>query len=205
MDSINKEIELVDKFQNILDKKNNEINKDIFLTYDDIIRNDNLSKYIAVKSNNGIISNFKILNEDDFTNSNINDFEENSIFNFSKIFSIKNNPINNYKKHQISPIFYEGNKQNKDIMNINYNKSLNLIKNQNPFELDFISSKRINTIFEKNTNYFKKEIENDDKESYFNYAETSARNDHTMLEKDSNSCLEILIILFVLMVVLVFL
>lgn len=205
MDSINKEIELVDKFQNILDNKNNEINKDIFLTYDDIIRNDNLSKYIAVKSNNGIISNFKILNEDDFTNSNINDFEENSIFNFSKIFSIKNNPINNYKKHQISPIFYEGNKQNKDIMNINYNKSLNLIKNQNPFELDFISSKRINTIFEKNTNYFKKEIENDDKESYFNYAETSAGDDRTILEKDSNPCLEILIILFVLMVVLVFL
>ena len=204
MDSINKEIELVDKFQNILDKKNNEINKDIFLTYDDIIRNDNLSKYIAVKSNNGIISNFKILNEDDFTNSNINDFEENSIFNFSKIFSIKNNPINNYKKHEISPTFYERNKQNKDIMNINCNKSLNLIKNQNPFELDFISSERGNTVFEKNSNFFKKD-ENDDNESYFNYAETSAGKDHTMLEKDSNSCLEILIILFVLMVVLVFL
>ena len=204
MDSINKEIELVDKFKKILDNKNNEINKDIFLTYDDIIRQDNLSKFIAVKSNNGIISDFKKLNEDDFTNSNTNNFEENTIFNFSKIFSIKNNPINNYKKHEISPTFYERNKQNKDIMNINCNKSLNLIKYQNPFELDFISSERGNTVFEKNSNFFKKD-ENDDNESYFNYAETSARNDHTMLEKDSNSCLEILIILFVLMVVLVFL
>ena len=89
-------------------------------------------------------------------------------------------------------------------MNINCNKSLNLIKNQNPFELDFISSERGNTIFEKNSNFYKKD-ENDDNESYFNYAETSAGNEHTMLEKDSNSCLEILIILFVLMVVLVFL
>ena len=204
MDSINKEIELVDKFKKILDNKNNEINKDIFLTYDDILRKDNLSKFIAVKSNNGIISDFKKLNEDDFTNSNTNNFEENTIFNFSKIFSIKNNPINNYKKHEISPTFYERNKQNKDIMNINCNKSLNLIKYQNPFELDFISSERGNTVFEKNSNFFKKD-ENDDNESYFNYAETSARNDHTMLEKDSNSCLEILIILFVLMVVLVFL
>ena len=204
MDSINKEIELVDKFKKILDNKNNEINKDIFLTYDDIIRQDNLSKFIAVKSNNGIISDFKKLNEDDFTNSNTNNFEENTIFNFSKIFSIKNNPINNYKKHEINPTFYERNKQNKDIMNINCNKSLNLIKNQNPFELDFISSERGNTVFEKNSNFFKKD-ENDDNESYFNYAETSAGKDHTMLEKDSNSCLEILIILFVLMVVLVFL
>ena len=89
-------------------------------------------------------------------------------------------------------------------MNINCNKSLNLIKYQNPFELDFISSERGNTVFEKNSNFYKKD-ENDDNESYFNYAETSAGKDHTMLEKDSNSCLEILIILFVLMVVLVFL
>lgn len=204
MDSINKEIELVDKFKKILDNKNNEINKDIFLTYDDILRKDNLSKFIAVKSNNGIISDFKILNEDDFTNNNTNNFEENTIFNFSKIFSIKNNPINNYKKHEIGPTFYERNKQNKDIMNINCNKSLNLIKYQNPFELDFISSERGNTVFEKNSNFFKKD-ENDDNESYFNYAETSAGDDRTILEKDSNPCLEILIILFVLMVVLVFL
>ena len=66
LNSINKEIELVDKLQKILDKKNNEINKDIFLTYDDIIRQDNLSKFIAVQSYNGIISDYKILNEEDF-------------------------------------------------------------------------------------------------------------------------------------------
>ena len=83
------------------------------------------------------------------------------------------------------------------------NKSSNLIKNKNPFELYSISPER-NKVFEKDgSKFYKKEIEKDYNESFFTYAETSTGEDDT--EKESNTCLEILIILFVLMVVLVFL
>ena len=65
IEKINKEIEKVNKLIDISDKKLKEIMKDIYLTYDDIMGKDNLSNFIAVKSNDETGPDIKILNEDD--------------------------------------------------------------------------------------------------------------------------------------------
>ena len=168
INKINKEIEKVNKLIKISDKKLKEIKKDIYLTYDDIIGKDNLSNFIAVKSNDETGPDIKILNEDDLINNNLvpNDFEENFISNLNKSFTMKYNPINN----EINPILYENNNnenkdndiihinnnnENKDIMNI-INKSSNLPQNQNQIELFFISPENQTSIvnYINNSNCF---------------------------------------------------
>ena len=153
IEKINKEIEKVNKSIDISDKKLKEIKKDIYLTYDDIMGKDNLSNFIAVKSNDETGPDIKILNEDDLVNNNLvaNDFEENFISNLNKSLTMKYNPINNYVNNHVNPIFYENNtnenkdiihinnnNENREIMNIN-NRSSNMLKSQNPIELFLIS------------------------------------------------------------------
>ena len=76
LNSIKEEIDFVSRLQNILNTKIKKINKDIFLTYDDIIGKDNLFNYIAIKSNDGKGTDIEILNEDKtLENNNINNKE----------------------------------------------------------------------------------------------------------------------------------
>ena len=168
IDKINKEIEKVNKLIDISDKKLKEIKKDIYLTYDDIMGKDNLSNFIAVKSNDEAGPNIKILNEDDLANNNIvaNDFEENFIPNLNKSFTMKFNPINNYVNNEINPILYENNinenkdiihinnnnNENRDIMNIN-NRPLNMLQSQNPIELFLISPENQSSMVNYINNY----------------------------------------------------
>ena len=210
MNGIKEEIRWVKKLQNILDKKIKGINKDIFLTYDDIITKDNLSNYIAVKSNDGIASDIKILSEDNFVNNilDTNDFQENSIYNFNKSFSNKNNNINNDINNENNPTLYEQINHNKEIMNKNNknNKSLNLMKSQNPFEFHFIYPDKQDTVFDKNNSIFLKEGKvNDNKKASFNYAAKGGGESYTIIENESNSCFEILIIISILIMIFVFL
>ena len=141
INKINKEKEKINKLINISDKKLNEIKKDIYLTYDDIIGKGNLSNFIAVKSNDETRPDIKILNENDLVNNNLfsNFFEDNFISNFNESFTMKYNPINNNINNEMNSMSYENNNnENKNIMNIN-NKSSNLLQSQNPIELFLIS------------------------------------------------------------------
>ena len=92
------------------------------------------------------------------------------------------------------------NKNNKN------NKSSNLMKSQNPFEFHFIYPDRQNIVFDKNNSIFLKEGKvNDNKKASFNYAAKGAGESYTIIENESNSCFEILIILSVLIMIFVFL
>ena len=167
IEKINKEIEKVNKLIDISDKKLKEIKKDIYLTYDDIMGKDNLSNFIAVKSNDGTGPDIKILNEDDLVNNNLfaNDFEENFISNLNKSLTMKYNPINNYVNNDINPIFYENNiNENKDIIHINNNnenrelmninnRSSNMLQSQNPIELFLISPENQSSMVNYINNY----------------------------------------------------
>ena len=167
IEKINKEIEKVNKLIDISDKKLKEIKKDIYLTYDDIMGKDNLSNFIAVKSNDGTGPDIKILNEDDLLNNNLvaNDFEENFISNLNKSLTMKYNPINNYVNNDVNPIFYENNtnvnkdiihinnnNENREIMNIN-NRSSNMLQSQNPIELFLISAENQSSMVNYINNY----------------------------------------------------
>lgn len=195
LDKKNKETKKIDKLQKILDKINKEKYKykDIFVTYDDIIDKDNYNNFIAVKSNDKAWTDIKTLNKDNFINNNLdsNNLKNNFFLDFNKIFTNENNPM-----------VYKENNLNKHIKNIN-NKSSILIQCQKPIDLHFISRHKHNIVFEKNNSTFiKEENVNDTNETNFTYAEAGEGETYTMLEKQSNTCLQILMILFVLIITL---
>lgn len=95
------EIEFIDYLIDKMEKRLKKINKNLFLTNDDILDLDNNSNYICIKTNDNTELNIKIIDEDDFQNKNIyinllgERIKKDYNLNMSLIF---NNNINNLQK-----------------------------------------------------------------------------------------------------------
>ena len=134
---INEEIKKVDKLIIKAEDNLNKINKNLFLTYDDIKGGDKFHNYIALKSNGDANPDIIFLNEDDLKDNNldISHIKENFFINDNININMKNNIINKSQNNDINQFLYKKSVENNEIIN-NINNSLNIksFPNEKPFD-----------------------------------------------------------------------
>ena len=131
---INKEIEYVNKLITKIEEKINTENKNVFLTYDDIINGDKDHNYIAVKSKEGTSPDIMVINEDDLENINldINNLKKSFFSNSNMNINLKNDITHN---NYLNQFLYKKNQEDQEIFNNNNDKNIN----EKPIDLFFIS------------------------------------------------------------------
>ena len=151
---IQAEIKKVEKLIAKEEDNLNKMNKNIFLTYDDIKGGDKYHNYIALKSNGETNPDIIILNEDDLEDNklDINHIKENIFINNNKNINLNNNIINKNQNIDINQLPNKKSIENNERIN-NINNSLNIKSFQNEKPFDFcINSSNNQDSLENNIN-----------------------------------------------------